>query len=160
PQAPASAAARERDTALVAAKGSLMPAAEERETRRAGVGCVFRMRRQGIRLACGRDQPRETDRGGGQLGGASGGSRRGRGRRRDELHVAVPAVEQSRAAPAKPSSVSVKQDDPKQLVLDAIAEHRPDLVVLALREGEDATWLEKGELGAVPAQIEGVPLAR
>lgn len=102
----------------------------------------------------------------------------------DELHVVVPAVEQSRlqwlandedgaraeaqgigdeigrAAAAEPSSVSVKQDDPTQLVVDAIAEHQPDVVVLALREGEDATWLEKGTLGAVPAQVEGVPLVR
>jgi hypothetical protein len=102
----------------------------------------------------------------------------------DELHVVVPAVEQSRlqwlandedearaeaegvgeeigrAAPAEPSSVSVKQDDPSQLVVDAVAEHSPDLIVLALRQGEEATWLEQGELGAMPSQIEGVPLVR
>ena len=65
-----------------------------------------------------------------------------------------------RAAPAEPSSVTVKQDDSSQLVVDAIAEHRPDLVVLALRQGEEATWLEQGDLGAVPSQIEGVPLVR
>lgn len=102
----------------------------------------------------------------------------------DELHVVVPAVEQSRlqwlandedearaeaesvgeeigrAAPAEPSSVSVKQDDPSQLVVDAVAEHKPDFIILALRQGEDATWLEQGELGAMPSQIEGVPLVR
>jgi hypothetical protein len=102
----------------------------------------------------------------------------------DELHVVVPAVEQSRlqwlandeddaraeaegvgekigrAAPTEPASVVAKQDDPAQLVVDAIAEHRPDFVILALRQGEDATWLEKDELGAVPSQVDGVPLVR
>jgi hypothetical protein len=102
----------------------------------------------------------------------------------DELHVVVPAVEQSRlqwlandegearaeaegvgeeigrAAAAEPASVDVKRDDPAQLVFDAVAEHGPDLIVLALRGGEDATWLEQGELGAVPSEIGGVPLVR
>ncbi len=102
----------------------------------------------------------------------------------DELHVVVPAVEQSRlqwlandeddaradaesvgeeigrAAQAEPSSVTVKQADPSQLVVDAVAEHKPDFIILALRQGEEATWLEKGELSAAPSQIEGVPLVR
>src|SRR5262249_47307890 len=78
----------------------------------------------------------------------------------DELHVVVPAVEQSRlqwlandedearseaenvgreigdAAPTDPSTVTVKRDDPAQLVQDAIAEHGPDSIVIALRDGE------------------------
>jgi hypothetical protein len=32
--------------------------------------------------------------------------------------------------------------------------------VVALREGEDATWLEEGELDGLPAEIEGVPVVR
>lgn len=102
----------------------------------------------------------------------------------DELHVVVPVVEQSRlqwlandeddaraqarsvgdavaeAAPADTVSVDVKPDLPRQLVLDAIAEHRPDRVVVALREGEEATWLEEGELEELPDEIDGVPLVR
>jgi len=102
----------------------------------------------------------------------------------DELHVVVPAVEQSRlewlandeddarrraqevgravadAAPADASTVEVKPDVPGRLVRDAIAEHRPDRVVLALRAGEDATWLEEGEVTRVPVEIDGVPVVR
>lgn len=102
----------------------------------------------------------------------------------DELHVVVPAVEQSRlqwlandeaearaaaeqtgdrivdAAPTDRSSVDVKPDRPAQLVLDAIREHAPDRVVVALREGEDASWLEEGELGEVPGLIAGTPVTR
>ena len=101
----------------------------------------------------------------------------------DELHVVVPAVEQSRLqwlandeddaraeamrvgheiadeAPADVADVDVKPDPPSQAVLDAIAEHEPDLVVLAVREGEEATWLEEGELD-FPSEIEGVPVTR
>lgn len=102
----------------------------------------------------------------------------------DELHVVVPAVEQSRlqwlanddgdaraeaervgeaigdAAPADTSSVEVKPDTASQLVLDAIAEHNPDRIIVAVREGENATWLEEGEFDEVPAEIEGVPVTR
>lgn len=102
----------------------------------------------------------------------------------DELHVVVPAVEQSRlqwltndegdaraeaervgeaigdAAPADTSSVEVKPDTASQLVLDAIAEYNPDRVIVAVREGENATWLEEGEFDEVPAEIEGVPVTR
>jgi hypothetical protein len=101
----------------------------------------------------------------------------------DELHIVVPAVEQSRlqwltnddkAARAEASAVGeairadahvdanveVKPDLPRQLVLDAIAEHDPAKVVVALREGEDATWLEEGELDGLPTEIEGVPVVR
>ena len=102
----------------------------------------------------------------------------------DELFVVVPAVEQSRlqwlandegdarkearavgeavaqAAPTDASDVDVKPDPPRQVVRDAIAEHRPDRVVVALRDGEEATWLEEDELGALPGQIDGVPLQR
>jgi len=102
----------------------------------------------------------------------------------DELHVVVPAVEQSRlqwlandedearseaenvgreigdAAPTDPSTVTVKRDDPAQLVQDAIAEHGPDSIVIALRDGEDASWLEKGELGEIPSRVDGVPIVR
>ena len=76
----------------------------------------------------------------------------------DELYVVVPAVEQSRiqwltndeaparadarqvgeeiglVAPGEPSDVEVKPDAPDQVVLDAIAEHKPDRIVVALRE--------------------------
>jgi hypothetical protein len=62
------------------------------------------------------------------------------------------------AAPADPSSIQVKPDLPSQAVLDAIAEHRPDKIVVALREGEEATWLEKGELEELPQEIDGIPV--
>ena len=102
----------------------------------------------------------------------------------DELVVVVPAVEQSRLAwltndesaareeaeavgesiaadapPAAPA-VDVKPDVPSQAVRDAIAEHRPDRVIVAIREGEDATWLEADELDRVPGEIAGVPVTR
>jgi hypothetical protein len=100
----------------------------------------------------------------------------------DELHIFVPTVEQSRlqwlanddataredavavgesvatAALAEPSSVDVKPDPPKQVVLDAIAEYQPDRVVVALRDGEEASWLEDGELDELPREIEGIPV--
>jgi hypothetical protein len=102
----------------------------------------------------------------------------------DELHVVVPAVKQSRlqwltndedkaraearavgeavaqAAPADASDVDVKPDPPQQVVRDAIAEHRPDRVVVALRDGEEATWLEEGGLDKLPGTIDGVPVDR
>jgi hypothetical protein len=102
----------------------------------------------------------------------------------DELFVVVPAVEQSRlawltndegeardeaqavgesiAADAPPvaAAVDVKPDVPSQAVRDAIAEHRPDRIIAAVREGEDATWLEDEELARVPGQIAGVPVTR
>jgi hypothetical protein len=102
----------------------------------------------------------------------------------DELHVLVPAVEQSRLdwlandedeararaqqvgeqigedAPADLASLEVKPDTPSQLVRDAIAEHDPDRVVFAVREGEQATWLEEDELGRLPAEVDGVPVTR
>jgi hypothetical protein len=102
----------------------------------------------------------------------------------DELHVVVPAVKQSRlqwltndedkaraearavgeavaqAAPADASDVDVKPDPPQQVVRDAIAEHRPDRVVVALRDGEEATWLEEGGLDKLPDTIDGVPVDR
>ena len=100
----------------------------------------------------------------------------------DELFVVVPMVEQSRlqwlandedearrearavgaavaqAAQAEAAGIEVKPDAPHQVVRDAIAEHRPDRVVIALREGEEATWLEENELDAVPREIDGVPV--
>ena len=102
----------------------------------------------------------------------------------DELYVVVPAVEQSRpqwltndegsarsdarevgeaisrAAPGEPSDVEVKPDAPDQVVLDAIAEHQPDRIVVALREGEEATWLEEGGLDELPREIDGIPVVR
>jgi hypothetical protein len=102
----------------------------------------------------------------------------------DELVVVVPAVEQSRLdwlandedaarmhargvgqavadkAPASDTTVEVTPDVPRQAVLDAIAEHHPERVVVALREGEDASWMEEGELSQVPGQIDGVPVTR
>ncbi|HEU5490695.1 MAG TPA: hypothetical protein VFU84_07860 [Gaiellaceae bacterium] len=102
----------------------------------------------------------------------------------DELHVVVPVVKQSRLqwltndedearadaqavgdkvakdAPADASDVDVKPDPPQQVVRDAIAEHRPDRVVVALRDGEDATWLEEGGLDELPGAIDGIPVDR
>lgn len=102
----------------------------------------------------------------------------------DELIVVVPAVEQSRLqwlandegdareeahivgesishdAPSSSSAVDVTREIPSQAVLDAIAEHTPDRVIVALRDGEDATWLEEGELAQVPGEIGGVPITR
>jgi hypothetical protein len=102
----------------------------------------------------------------------------------DELHVVVPAVEQSRLqwltndesaararagqvgdeivaeAPTVEGSVDVKRDPPTQAVLDAIAEHDPDRILVVLRTGDDATWLEEGELAEVPGELAGVPVTR
>ncbi len=102
----------------------------------------------------------------------------------DDLYVVVPAVEQSRlqwltndegtaraearevgesvgrAAATEPASVVVKPDTPNQVVLDAIAEHQPDRIVVALREGEEATWLEEGGLDELPREIDGIPVVR
>lgn len=102
----------------------------------------------------------------------------------DELHVVIPAVEQSRvqwltnddddareharqvadataeAAPTQHAAVQVKAEPPIQLVLDALREHRPDRIVIALRNGDDAPWLEEGELSRIPEQIEGIPVTR
>ena len=102
----------------------------------------------------------------------------------DELHVVVPAVEQSRLqwltndeseararadqvggeilaeAPAEGGTVDVKRDPPGQAILDAIAEHEPDRILVVLRTGDDATWLERGELVQVPGEIAGVPITR
>ena len=102
----------------------------------------------------------------------------------DELRIVVPAVEQSRlqrltndedraradayeigeaiqrAAPLDATEVEVKTDLPRQLAVDAIAEHDPAKIVVALREGEDATWLEEGELAGLPAELEGIPVVR
>jgi hypothetical protein len=63
-----------------------------------------------------------------------------------------------RAAPADPSNIQVKPELPSQLVLDAIAEHHPEKIVLALREGEEASWLEQGELDALPSEVAGIPV--
>ena len=102
----------------------------------------------------------------------------------DELIVVAPAVEQSRLAwltndeddararadsvalatgaeaPSSEVSGEVTPEVPGQALVDAIREHRPDRVVVALREGEDAAWLEDGELEAVPGTFEGVPVTR
>ena len=102
----------------------------------------------------------------------------------DELIIVAPAVEQSRlqwlandeddaraeaervaeavarAAPTSADTIDVKPDLPRQLVLDAIAEHQPDRIIVALREGEESTWLEDGELDELPGEIEGTPLVR
>jgi hypothetical protein len=102
----------------------------------------------------------------------------------DELHVVVAAVEQSRlqwlandddgarseadrvaheiglAAPDEPSSVDIKPDSPGQLIHDAIAEYDPDSIILALRDGEEAAWLEDGELPGAPSHVDGVPVVR
>jgi hypothetical protein len=102
--------------------------------------------------------------------------------RGDELAVVAPAVEQSRLdwlandegkareraqligesiavrAPADAQTIEVKPDSPSQAVLDAVAEHTPDRVVVVLRGGEDATWLENGQAERIPDEIGGVPV--
>jgi hypothetical protein len=102
----------------------------------------------------------------------------------DRLHVVVPAVEQSRLqwltndeddargrahevgrevvdeAPVQDATVDVKRDVPTQAVADAIAEHDPDRVLVVLRTGDDASWLEQGELAELPGEIAGVPIIR
>jgi hypothetical protein len=102
----------------------------------------------------------------------------------DEVHVVVPAVEQSklqwlfndedkaraqalrigrsiaRTAPGDAVDVEAKPDPPQQAVRDAIAEFRPDRIVLALHEGDDASWMEEGELDEAPREIDGVPVER
>lgn len=103
-------------------------------------------------------------------------------RRTDELHVVVPAVEQSRLewlanddaeareraeeagnaiadqAPTPRAPVDVRSEGPSQAVLDAIVEHAPDRILVVVREGEDATWLEEGV--DLPREIAGVPVIR
>jgi hypothetical protein len=100
----------------------------------------------------------------------------------DELIVVAPAVEQSRLdwlandedearrrarevgeaiseeAPTAAAAIEVNPETPRQAVLDAIGEHRPDRVIVVLRDGDDASWMEEGELGDVPGEIGGVPI--
>lgn len=100
----------------------------------------------------------------------------------DELAVVAPAVEQSRLqwlandedeareraqavgksvadrAPTDAETVDVKPDPPSQAVSDAIAEHDPDRILVVVRRGEHATWLEHGEAERIPDQLEGVPV--
>ena len=100
----------------------------------------------------------------------------------DELVVVVPAVEQSRLdwlandegdarqraeevgesiarrAPGETTTVDVKPDPPSQVVLDAIAEHRPDRLLVVVRSDEDASWLEAGQADAIRSETVGVPI--
>jgi hypothetical protein len=100
--------------------------------------------------------------------------------RDDELVVVAPAVEQSRLdwlanderdarasaqavgetvaaeAPGRTEAVEVKPDPPSQALRDAVAEHDPDRIVVVVRRGEDATWLEDGD--SIPETIGGVPV--
>jgi hypothetical protein len=100
----------------------------------------------------------------------------------DELAVVAPAVEQSRLqwlandegeareraqavgesvsdrAPTDAETVEVKPDPPSQAVSDAIAEHDPDRILVVVRHGEHATWLEQGETERIPDELEGVPV--
>ena len=100
----------------------------------------------------------------------------------DELVVVVPAVEQSRlewlandedgaraeaeavgtsianAAPPSDAVVEVKPEVPSQAVLDAVAEHDPERVIVFLHAGADATWLEDDEIARIPTEIAGVPV--
>ena len=77
---------------------------------------------------------------------------------RAEAQVVGDAV--AKDAPADASEVDVKPDPPQQVVRDAIAEHQPDRVLVALRDGEEASWLEEGGLDELPAEIDGVPVDR
>jgi len=100
----------------------------------------------------------------------------------DELVVVAPAVEQTRLqwlandegeardraqavgdsvaarAPADAEMVDVTPDPPSQAVSDAIAEHGPDRILVVVRRGEHASWLEHGEAERIPDEIEGVPV--
>lgn len=100
----------------------------------------------------------------------------------DEVVVVAPAVEQSRlewltnddgharadaealgesiaaSAPATARQVQVNTDPPSQAARDAVAEHSPDRVLVVLRTGDDATWLEEPESGLIPPVIDGVPV--
>ena len=102
----------------------------------------------------------------------------------NELVVVAPAVEQSflqwlandedearerarevaeavdQRAPTDADRMQVKRDDPVQLVQDAVAEHNPDRIFLAVRAGGAATWIEQGELAEAPSEIDGVPVTR
>lgn len=102
----------------------------------------------------------------------------------DDVHVVVPAVEQSRLqwltnaedeprelaaqiaddvaqrAPSTRTTAEENRDSPSQAVIDAVRMHRPDRVVVLLRAEEESTWLESGELEKIPAEIEGVPIER
>ena len=54
--------------------------------------------------------------------------------------------------------VEVKPDVPSQAVLDAVAEHDPERIIVVLRKGADASWLEDDEIGRIPTEIAGVPV--
>ena len=101
----------------------------------------------------------------------------------DELVVVAPAVEQSRLdwltndekqarddaeavgksiaheSRARGAAVEVKPDPPSVALVDAVAEHDPERILVVLRTGEDAAWLEDGESGRIPDEIEGIPIA-
>ena len=101
----------------------------------------------------------------------------------DELAVVAPAVEQSRLqwlandedaareraqavgesiadrAPTDAETVEVKPDPPSQAVSDAIAEHDPDRILVVVRRGEHATWLEHDEAERIPDELAGVPVS-
>ena len=102
----------------------------------------------------------------------------------DDVHVVVPAVEQSRLqwltnaedaprdhaaqiaeqvaedVPSARTTAQENRDPPSQAVTDAIREYRPDRVVLLLRAEDESTWLERGEIERVPTEIDGVPVER
>jgi len=102
----------------------------------------------------------------------------------DDLTVVAPAIEQSRLdwlandegeareraekvgesvaarAPAEDPAVEVTPEAPSRAVVDAVAEHRPDRILVVTRSGDDATWLENGEREPVPDEIAGVPVTR
>ncbi|HEX4746413.1 MAG TPA: hypothetical protein VFU99_05970 [Gaiellaceae bacterium] len=102
----------------------------------------------------------------------------------DDLRIVVPAVEQSRLqwlandedaaraearatgetlsaeAPTDATTIDVKPDPPTQVLRDAVREHQPERIVVALRSDEDATWLEEHGLEDLPDEIDGVPVVR
>ena len=61
-------------------------------------------------------------------------------------------------APTDAETVEVKPDPPSQAVSDAIAEYDPDRILVVVRQGEHATWLEQGEAERIPDELEGVPV--
>lgn len=101
----------------------------------------------------------------------------------DDVVVVAPAVEQSRLQwltneedDARDQALEIARknatlvdgrsqrtpgaESPLQAVIDAVREHRPERVVVVVREGDDASWLENGELERIPGAVESVPVER
>ena len=67
-------------------------------------------------------------------------------------------MHQSRMRAGRHGGGRGEADPPSQVVVDAIAEHDPDRILVVLRSGEAATWLEDGQADRIPDEIAGVPV--